>query len=404
MPIYSYKARDEEGRLLTGRIEADNEGDLQVKLKNLGFLLTYFAVERQNILKEDILQRFRSITLKDKYTLTVQLANTIDAGVPIMSALSSIIEECRNKKLTTVLEDIRQDLKSGFSFSGAMAKHPKVFSKFFIGMLELGENSGRTASVLYEMAEYIKREMDIKQRVISVIIYPAILASVAIILVTYILTYIMPKFVEIYASARIDLPLPTRVLIELSNLLTHYWYILIGIIAAIDVGMRLIAATKVGRLRLDHFKLRMPIFGNLFRKLCIYQFIQALYLLYNSGLPIMSALQIIEEVVQNKEMSNVVSTLGKHLAKGEALVEYLRLVDFFPSDVLAMIKVGEEGGKLGPALGKVCEIYRDEINYTITRLVSLIEPAIIVLMGVGVGFLAMSILYPIFKLSKVATM
>jgi len=400
MPIYTYKARDDEGRLLTGRIEALNEEDLQIKLKNTGFLLTHFSKEKGNFLKEDILQRFNSINSKDKYTLTLQLANTIDAGVPIMSALTSIIEGCRNKKMATVLEEVRNDLKSGVSFSGALGKHPRVFSKFFVSMLELGENSGTTARVLYELAEYIKRDMDIGQRIISAVMYPIILVCVATALLVFILTSIMPKFVAVYVEANVPLPLPTLILLALSKFLTQYWYMVLICIGGAVTIIRIIAATKIGRLKIDRLKLRLPLLGSLFRKLCIYQFIQALHLLYNSGLPVMSALRIVEEVVNNREMANVVNTLSAHLAKGESLVEYLKLVDFFPSDVLAMIKVGEEGGKLGAILAKVSDIYREEINIYIMRLVSFIEPALIVFMGIGVGFMAMSILFPIFQLSK----
>ncbi len=407
MPIFLYKARDEEGRIIGGKIDAASEEDLQTRLSSIGFILTRFTIEKKNILKEDLFARFETIKLKEKYTLTIQLANTVDAGVPIMSALSSIIEACTNTKLRKVLEKIRADLNSGIALCEALKKHPGVFSNFYSSLVELGESSGNLSKVLYELAAYIKRDIETRRKIASTIMYPTILAIVAISVASFLLINIVPKFVEVFKSAGASLPLPTVILLTISDIvnkiLVRYWYLTASAVVGIALGFRAIGATKKGRLKIDQIRLRLPIFGSLVRKLCIYRFTEALRLLYNSGLPIMKALKIIEEVVQNKEMENIVTALSRHLAKGEDLVSYLKLVDFFPSDVIAMIKVGEEGGKLGVVLEKVTEIYRDEINYTIERLVALLEPTIILIMGLGIGFLAMAILFPIFQLSHVAS-
>lgn len=400
MPIYRYKARDEEGRSISGRLDVSGEEDLHNRLESSGFVLVKFSPERKNVLNEDIAKKFLPVTLRDIYTLTLQLGNTVGSGVPLLASLHSIATGCKNKKLADVLEMVIKDLESGSSFSEALSKHPGVFSRFYTSMVELGESSGALPKILFSLAEYIKKEMEIRRRILSAISYPAVLAVVGTGLVSYILVSIMPQFIDIFKEEGAALPLPTLILLGLSNLLTRYWYLLVGAIAAILVSFRLFVLSGYGRLTVDRLKLRIPVIGAVVKKICAKRFIDGLYLLYTSGLPILKALNIVKSILRNRHIEAIVDALWIHISAGKDLASYLALTDFFPPDILAMIKSGEESGTLQKMLDKASNIYHDEVNYSIEGLISAFEIGIILAIGIGVGFVAMAILFPIFGLSR----
>jgi len=400
MPIYQYKARDEEGRLISGRMDASGEKELEKRLEDSGFFLVKFSLEKGNLLSEDIVKKFLPITLRHLYALTLQLANTISAGVPLLASLCSIAEGCKNKKLETVLEKVTEDLRSGSSLSEALGKHPDVFSKFYTSMVGIGEASGTLPKILYGLAEYIKKEMEIKRRVISAIIYPVVLTLIGTGLVVYVLVYIIPQFIEIFSEQKIPLPLPTLILVTLSNFLVKYWSGLLLVLAGALVIFRLFVLSDYTRLVIDRLKLRIPVFGKVIKKICAKRFIDGLYLLYTSGLPILEALNIVKSILRNRYLEKIIGSLWVHISVGKDLSSYLSLTEFFPPDIVAMIRSGEESGTLEKMLEKASVIYQDEVNYALEGLISAFEIGIILVMGVGVGFVAMAILFPMFRLSR----
>jgi len=400
MPIYQYKARDEEGRLISGRMDASGEKELEKRLEDSGFFLVKFSLEKGNRLSEDIVKKFLPITLRHLYALTLQLANTISAGVPLLASLCSIAEGCKNKKLETVLEKVTEDLRSGSSLSEALGKHPDVFSKFYTSMVGIGEASGTLPKILYGLAEYIKKEIEIKRRVISAIIYPVVLTLIGTGLVVYVLVYIIPQFIEIFSEQKIPLPLPTLILVTLSNFLVKYWSGLLLVLAGALVIFRLFVLSDYTRLVIDRLKLRIPVFGKVIKKICAKRFIDGLYLLYTSGLPILEALNIVKSILRNRYLEKIIGSLWVHISVGKDLSSYLGLTEFFPPDIVAMIRSGEESGTLEKMLEKASVIYQDEVNYALEGLISAFEIGIILVMGVGVGFVAMAILFPMFRLSQ----
>lgn len=400
MPIYQYKARDEEGRSISGRMDVAGEEELQRRLESSGFFLVKFSLEKRNILKEDIAKKLLPVTLKDLYTLTLQLGNTVSTGVPLLVSLGSIAEGFKNRKLETILKTVIEDLKSGSSFAEALSKHPKVFSKFYTSMVELGEASGTLPKIFYGLAEYTKKEMEIKRRIIFALIYPAILTLVGTALVTYILINIIPKFMEIFIEEGLTLPLPTRILLALSDLLTKYWPLLLAALGGVVISFWLVRRTGYGGLAIDRLKLRIPVIGRLLKKICGMRFIDGLYSLYASGLPILRALNIVKSILRNRHLERMVDALWVHISGGRDLASFLALTDFFPPDILAMIKSGEESGTLQNMLEKASSIYHDEVNYSIEALISLFEIAVILMMGVGIGFIAMAVLFPYFRLVR----
>lgn len=400
MSIYQYKARDEEGRLISGRMDVAGEKELEKRLKNSGFFLVKFSLEKRSLLSKNIVREFLPVTLRDLYALTLQLANTISTGVPLLVSLCSIAEGCKNKKLETVLEKVTEDLRSGSPLSEALGKHPYVFSKFYTNMVKLGEASGTLPKILYGLAEYIKKEMEIKRRIVYAITYPVVLASIGTGLVIYVLTYIIPQFIQIFSEQKIPLPLPTLILLILSNLLVKYWYLFLLVLAGLVVSFRLFVLSDYTRLVIDRLKLRIPVIGEVLRKICAKRFIDGLYLLYTSGLPILEALNIVKSILRNRHFEKIIDILWAHISQGEDLTSYLGLNELFPPDIVAMIRSGEESGTLQKMLEKISLIYQDEVNYSIEGLISAFEIGVILVMGIGVGFVAMAILFPMFKLSQ----
>jgi len=401
MPTYQYKARGEEGRLITGRMSASSEAELQGRLERNGFYLINCSVERLNILEEDIVNRLLPITQRSLYTVTLQLANTVETGMPLLVSLRTIADNCKNKKLERVLKEVIKDLESGSSFSESLNKHPSVFFRFYTSMVELGESSGTLPRILANIAAYIKREIEIKRKIISAMIYPLILTIVGISIVVYILTNILPEFIKVFIESEVTLPLPTRLLLALSNFLTNYWIILVGVLIGAGIAFRLYVLTDNGRFVVDRIKLRLWLVGDILKKISAKRFIDSLNLLYTGGLPILSALNIVRSLLGNRYLEKMIDALWVHISKGKELASYLAMTDFFPPDILAMIRSGEESGSLGKMLDKSSVIYEDEINYAIELFISAFEIFIILALGIGVGFIALAILFPIIRLSQV---
>lgn len=400
MPTYQYKARDEEGRLISGRMDVSGEQELQDRLESSGFFLVKFNQERKDVMNEDIMKKFMPVTDQDLYALTVQLANTVSTGLPLLISLRSIADGCRNKKLVGVLESIIEDLKSGSSFSEALKRSPKVFSKFFTSMVELGETSGTLPKVLLNLSDYIKKEMEIKRKVMSAMAYPMVLVVVATGLVSYLLIHVMPQFVSIYSEEGLTLPLMTRLLIGFSAAFASHWYIIVIAVIGLVVGFRLFVRNEFGRAFVDKTILNLPLVGKVIKVHCTKRFVDGLYLLYSSGLPILKALHIVKSIIHNRYLENIVEALWVHIAAGRDLTSYLSLTDFFRPDILAMIRSGEEGGTLQNMLQKISEIYYDEVNHSVEFLISSFEIAVILSMGIGVGFVAIALIFPIIMLGR----
>ena len=402
MPTYRYKARDDEGHLISGKVELSGEEELQHRIESSGFYLVEFTEERTSIFSDDISQKFQRVGLKDLYTFTVQLNNTVGTGVPLLTSLKTIIQGAKNRKLAGIIEEVINDLKSGSSLSGAFGKHPKVFSDFYVSMIELGESSGKLAQTIGSLASYIKKDMQIKARIMGALAYPIAVGFIGSGLVTYILVGIMPQFIDIFAKENAALPLPTKMLLFVSNAMTHYWYLVILAIIGIATGFKFFINTEEGRLLFDRLKLRIPAIGGVTKKICAKRFIDGLHLLYTSGFPLLGALNIVKSMISNKHLEKTIDALWVHISTGKDFASHLWLGDFFPPDVVAMIRSGEESGSLDKMLEKISEIYEDEVNGAIDALISAFEILVIVLLGVIVGFAALAIMLPIIGLSKIA--
>ena len=403
MARYRYKARDDEGHTISGSVEISSQEELRKRIENSGFFLVEATEEKGGLLGADLAKKFQRVTLRDLYSFTVQLNNTVGSGVPLLTSLSTIAQGSRNKKLRDIVEEVIQNLKAGSPLSKALARHPQLFSDFYISMIELGESSGKLSQTVGSLAEYIKKDMEIRHRIGSAMAYPICVAFIGAGLIGWILFKIMPEFVKVFSEEKVALPLPTIILLAISKMVTGYWYIVLLAFIAFAVWFHFFKKSDYGRLFLDKLKLRLPVLGVVVRKICAKRFIDGLYLLYVSGFPLLGALNIVKSMLNNKHLEKTIDALWVHISTGKDFASYLWLGDFFPPDVVAMIRSGEESGTLDKMLSRISELYHDEVNYSIEALISTFEILVIVFMGGLVGFAAMAIMFPILGMSRMVS-
>ncbi|MCK4881793.1 MAG: type II secretion system F family protein [Candidatus Omnitrophica bacterium] len=400
MTNYLYKARDGEGKAVTGAMESASAEKLAEKLRDLGYMPTQIKEALPNVDLDQFSQRFAKIKPEDIIMFNVQLANMIDAGLTLINSLNIICRQIENKKLREVVEEVKRAVEGGSTFSDALANHPKVFSKLFVDMVRAGETSGKLNVVLNRLAHYVEQQEDLRQQVKNALFYPAILVIAGIAVVVLIVSFVMPKFVEVFTRAGVPLPLPTQVFYALGLGLTNYWYLIIFIAWLAFMGIRMYARTKRGGYQFDRLKLNLPVIGPLVRKLIISRFSRTLATLVDSGVPILHSLDIVREVVGNRIISDVVKDVRDSVEEGERIAKELKKSGEFPQDMVQMISVGEETGKLGHMLNKISGFYDNAVGYSLKKLIALIEPLFIIVLGILVGFIMASMLLPMFDMIK----
>ncbi len=400
MPNYLYKARDGEGKAVTGAMESVSAEKLAEKLRELGYMPTQIKEAVAGVDLDQFSRRFAKIKPEDIIMFNVQLANMIDAGLTLINSLNIICRQIENRKLREVVEEVKRAVEGGSSFSDALANHPKVFSKLFVDMVRAGETSGKLNVVLNRLALYVEQQEDLRQQVKNALFYPAILVIAGIAVVVLIVSFVMPKFVEVFNRAGVPLPLPTQSFYALGLALTNYWYLIIFVIWLSFMGVRMYACTEKGGYRFDRLKLDLPVIGPLVRKLIISRFSRTLATLVESGVPILHSLDIVREVVGNRIISDVVKNVRDSVEEGERIAKELKKSGEFPQDMVQMISVGEETGKLGHMLNKISGFYDNAVGYSLKRLIALIEPVFIIVLGVLVGFIMASMRLPMFDMIK----
>jgi len=400
MTNFSYKARDAQGKAVTGQMEAASSDKLAEKLRTMGYMPTQIKEASPEIDLEGFTQRFRKIKPEDLIMFSVQLANMIDAGLTLISSLKIISNQIENKKLRDIVDQVRREVEGGSAFSDALAKHPKAFSKLFIDMVRAGETSGKLNTVLNRLAQYFEEQEELRQQVNNALFYPAILIISGLAVVILIVSFVLPKFVVIFNKAGVPLPLPTQVLYGFGVALKSYWYmIIIGLIGGI-AAVKALARTAIGKITIDRWKLKLPVTGPLTRKLIVARFSRTLATLVDSGVPILHCLDIVRGVVDNSVIGDVIKKVRDSVEQGERLEKEMEKSGEFPPDMVQMVAVGEETGKLGPMLLKISGFYDSAVGYSLKKLIALIEPAFIIVLGVLVGLIMASMLLPMFDMIK----
>jgi len=400
MPNYSYKARDGAGKAVTGNMESPSEEKLAEKLRAMGYMPTQIKEAAPELDLNRFGERFKRIRPEDLIMFSVQLANMIDAGLTLIKSLDTISRQIENKKLRDTVSEVKREVEGGSSFSGALAKHPKVFSKLFVDMVNAGETSGKLNEVLNRLAIYAEQQEDLRQQVKNALFYPMILAIAGTAVVILIVSFVMPQFVVIFNKAGVPLPLPTQIFYSFGVALKKFWYLIIltGWLAVAAVKMY--GRTNTGRIQVDRLKLNLPVTGPLARKIIISRLSRTLATLVDSGVPILQSLDIVQGVVSNQVIGDIILKARKSVEEGERIEVELKKSGEFPPDMIQMIAVGEETGKLGPMLTKIAGFYDSAIGYSLKKLIALIEPLFIIILGILVGFIMASMLLPMFDMIK----
>lgn len=401
MPTYIYKARDEMGKLVKGTMDASSSDDLTLKLHKMGYMTTFVSEAKSGIKFVNVAERLRPIKTQDLVFFNFQLANMIESGIPITTSLSTIGSQIENKRLREIIRDVQRNIESGSYFSVSLNNHPRIFSKLFISMVKAGEESGKLDRVLKRYALFSEAQQELREKIKGALFYPAILLIASILVIVFIITFIIPQFVDLFSKAGVKLPFTTKLLFTIGLIIKRYWYLIPVGLGALIFGLRRYFLTEKGSLQSDRLLLKIPIVGLLARKICVSRFSRTLATLLSSGVPILQSLDITKDVVGNAVISRVVESAKKSVEQGQKISEPLRISQEFPSDTIQMIAVGEEAGNLDEMLNKIADFYDMAIGFTVKKLTAIIEPLFLVIMGCVVAFIMASMLLPIFDMVKI---
>lgn len=400
MAVFVYRARDPGGQMVSGKVDADSEQDLILRLRNQGFLILEIEKDRDlgTMMQQPGSFFARRISGKDLAVFSRQFATMINAGLPVVTALKVLSRQVQNVRLQSSLTQIATDVESGDSLQAAFVRQGDAFPTVMVQMIGAGEVGGILDEVLTRLATQLEKEEQIRQKVRSALIYPIIVSCVAVLVVVFLMIFVVPRFVEVYADLGSELPTLTKALISVSTFMQHYWWLLGGGIGVAILGLRYWLRTETGALTWDRLLLRVPIFGPMIAKQSISRFSRTLGGLLSSGVTILKALAVVERVVGNRVIAAAVRTTLEEVRQGQSMVVPLRRSEVMPPMVLEMITVGEETGTLEEMLSKVADFYEDEVQRTAERLSSSLEPLIIVGLALTVGGIVASMMMPIFNL------
>jgi type IV pilus assembly protein PilC len=394
---YVYKVRDKAGRLVEGSLEAQSEQLVVSRLREMGYVPLSVARKARSPWTIDISIGQKS-NLKDLVVFSRQLATMIDSGLSILRALSILAEQTESKSLAKIIGDMKVDIEQGLSFSQAVARQPKTFPPLYLAMVRAGEVGGVLDETMTRLAATLEKQLELRAKVKSAMTYPIVVAAIVVLIVTGMLLFVVPMFEGMYKDLGGKLPLPTQILINASQLMLHIWWLVAIVMVGVTVAFRRWIAKPEGRLRWDQFKLRVPIFGPLMAKSALARFARTLAALIRSGVPIMESLDIVGDTTGNAVISRALVAARERIRLGESVSTALTNDDVFPPMVVQMIAVGEETGALDHLLEKIADFYDAEVQATVDSLTSLIEPALMVFMGVSVGGMVIALYLPMFQL------
>jgi len=399
---FVYKVRDRGGRLLEGSLEADSTGLVATKLREMGYFpITIEQKAGAGLSTELHLPGLgRRVKQRDVAVFARQFATMINAGLTMLRSLSILAEQTANPALAKAVDIVRSDVETGTSLSQALGRHPKVFNRLFVSMVRAGEAGGVLDSVLQQLATTLEKQSELRSKIRSAMAYPVAVAFLVSAIVTAMLIFVVPMFKSMYKQVGGKLPVPTQALINVSNLFTNFFPVLVVLGVVVVVGGRRFVARPAGRLQWDRLKLHVPIFGRLVHKTAIARFARTLAVLLKSGVPILESLEITADTVGNAVVSAAVKDVQSAVKTGETVARPLASHAVFPPMVTQMMSVGEETGALDAMLDKIADFYDQEVASLVDALTSLIEPLLIVVMGGVVGGMVVCLYLPMFNIIK----
>ncbi len=393
MPAYAYTVRDEEGTTRTGTSEAEGEAILRKRLAEQGFQV--LEVKQTKAAKKGA-SRSGRVKLNELSMFCRQFSTMIDAGVSLVRCLAVLQEQTVNPRFKKMIGEIQAEVEAGQSLSRALGRFPNTFNNLFIGLVHAGEVGGVLEESLQRLSSFLEKDQELRRKVKSAMTYPVIVMVVAVSIVIGLVTFILPKFMDLFKDLGVkDFPLPTMMLMGFSHFLTSKWYIMIAGIIIFVIAFRAFVKTDVGRRSYDRFKLKAPVFGKLNHKIALARFSRTLGTLLASGVPILSALETVAGTVSNDIIAEAILNARARIREGDRIGEPLQKSKLFPPMVVQMITIGEESGSLDPMLAKVADFYEAEVDAALDSLTAAIEPVLIVFLGFAVGFIVISIFLPL---------
>jgi type IV pilus assembly protein PilC len=406
MPTFAYVATAPDGKKLNGTSEATSPSELRQRLTEQGYKVQNVkqakaapaakAATRPGAKGGGFLDKFARVKLTDKSIFCRQFSTMIDAGVSLVRCLDVLSEQSASAKLRRVVMDLRAEVEAGNTLSKAMAKYPTIFDNLFIGLVRAGEVGGVLEESLQRLSQFLEKDVELRRKVKSAMTYPAIVSVVAVGIVIFLVTFILPKFMDLFKDLGIkEFPLMTQILMDFSNFLTSKWYLMLLIIAVCSVAFKMFTRTKFGRRAYDRFKLKVPVFGKLNHKVCLARFSRTLATLLSSGVPILQAMETVAGTVSNEIISDAILDARARIREGDVISEPLRKSKMFPPMVVQMIAIGQESGALDTMLMKIADFYEQEVDAALASLTAAIEPILIVFLGVTVGFIVIAMFLPL---------
>jgi type IV pilus assembly protein PilC len=400
---FRWTAKTRGGTIEEGEMSAENREEVITSLRNQGLMPTVVAEKKKAGAGIALFKRGKQ-TIKDKDVIifTRQFANMYNAGIPIVQGLDILTKQSEKASFRQIIGEVKNDVESGMTLAEAMKKHPKAFDDLYVNLVAAGESGGVLDSVLQRLAVYIEKAMKLKRKVKGAMIYPSVVMGVAVMVVAIIMIFVIPIFAKIYGQMGVELPVPTRMVIAFSNFLGGIGGLIVLVVMIIlFFAFRAYRKTESGRMETDRLLLKLPVIGDLLRKVTVARFTRTLGTLISSGVPILDGLEICAKSAGNKVVEKVVYDVRKEVTAGKTLAEPMGKHTVFPPMVVQMISVGESTGSLDQMLAKIADFYDDEVDNSVANLTTLLEPMLMVFLGIVIGFIVIALYLPIFKLGAV---
>jgi type IV pilus assembly protein PilC len=398
MPVYKWVAETKKGKILKGELEAGDERIAQLQLKRRNLTIKKIKPKPKDLF-ENVAFFQPKITAKDVVIFTRQFSTMIDAGLPLVQGLTILAEQTENKTFQNVLKRVTKDVEGGSSLAEALKKHPKVFDGLYVNLVAAGEIGGILDTILQRLAAYIEKAEKLKTRIKGAMTYPIIVVAIAVLVISVILIFVIPVFQEMFSSFGKALPVPTQIVVNMSDFLKGNIHYVIGAFIVFVFVFKKYRNTKKGRKQTDALALKLPVFGNLLKKSAVARFTRTLGTMISSGVPILDALEIVAKTSGNVILEEIIYEVRSSIAEGQTIAEPLSEAEIFPRMVVQMISVGEATGALDTMLNKIADFYDDEVDAAVEALTSMLEPLLMVFLGGSIGGLVIAMYLPIFQMA-----
>lgn len=412
MPIYEYKGLNARGKLITDVLDADSPRSLKERLQRDGIFLSSYVESRGGAETRRAGQSkagsrevrvgklFQRVKLLEVSEVTRQLATLVKSGIPVVDAIGAISEQLENDLFKKIMSEVKRSVSEGSTLSSALAKHPKTFSTLYVNMVGAGEQSGTLDVVFERLCDFMEGQVRLRSKLAGALTYPVIMMGLGFVIVMLMMLFVIPQVQDLFEKMGAELPWLTRVLISMSDFFQSFWWLIIAMMVGGWIGFRQWKVSEKGKPTWDRWTLQIPIFGDIVRKVNVGRFARTLSTLLASGVPILNALSIVRSILGNHTIAAVVDDARDAVKEGATIADQLKRSGQFPAMVCHMISVGERSGQLEEMLGNVAESYEMQVESRVTALTSVLEPVMIVFMGVGVGIMAFAIIMPMLKMNQ----